>query len=231
MILLIDNYDSFTWNLVHLVAGAQARKGAAAAHGIVVARNDEMTVEAARGLDGGRGPSHLIVSPGPCGPPEAGVSVEMIRAFAGRIPVLGVCLGHQCIAAAFGMRIERLDAPVHGLATPVHHDGRGLFEGLPNPLDGARYHSLIVPEAELNGPEHGGVRRPVSDAGAWEVSAWAGGTAGEGRIVMGMRRVWADARTPALEGVQFHPESFLTEHGSAMASRFLGGSVGDSLGP
>jgi anthranilate synthase component 2 len=293
LILLIDNYDSFTWNLVHLVAAARRdgavgatvlsalRPGRASgpdtalaskpartvAPGINVARNDEITVEDARAMR----PTHVIISPGPCGPAEAGVSVDIVREFAGRVPVLGVCLGHQSIAAAFGMRVRRLENPVHGLASPVHHDGRGLFEGLPNPLAAARYHSLVVPEEQL---KHGG--NGEKNGEGWEVSAW--GETEHGKIVMGMRRVWmhpspvlprpdggrgrvfeagggvypqnplrlegcavnppppsgrgrrkaattsVSARAP-LEGVQFHPESFLTEHGVAMMRRFLGDTV------
>jgi anthranilate synthase/aminodeoxychorismate synthase-like glutamine amidotransferase len=205
---------------------------------VVVARNDEITIDEARDLR----PTHVIISPGPCGPERAGVSVNIVREFAGRVPILGVCLGHQCIAAAFGMHVERLESPVHGLATPVHHDGRGLFEGLLTPLHAARYHSLVVPEVELKHGGHGG--HGDSEDG-WEVSAWMETRAG--RVVMGMRRAWAlpsplpprpgggggrvvgagggaPAKAPR-ESVQFHPESFLTEHGVAMMRRFLGDTV------
>ena len=184
-VLLLDNRDSFVWNL------AQAF-GALGAEPLVV-RSDATTVEevlAAR-------PDRLVVSPGPCGPAEAGISVEAIRARAGRVPVLGVCLGHQCIAAAFGGRVVRAPAPRHGMTSLVHHDGRGVLRGVPGPLSAARYHSLVVEEGSL--------------PSCLEVTA----RTGDG-IVMGVRH-----RTDPVEGVQFHPESFLTPDGPTLLRNFM----------
>jgi anthranilate synthase/aminodeoxychorismate synthase-like glutamine amidotransferase len=199
LILVIDNYDSFTWNLVHRLAEAEPslREG-----DIRVIRNDELRPPDIEALGGGAGPSHIVISPGPCTPREAGASVDMVRAFAGRVPILGVCLGHQCIAEAFGMRVERHACIVHGKPWTVHHDGRGVFAGLPDGITAARYHSLIVREGDI-GRE-------------WEVSAWA--EDGGGRVVMGMRLRGAGA---PLEGVQFHPESFMTPDGVRMLRTFL----------
>jgi anthranilate synthase/aminodeoxychorismate synthase-like glutamine amidotransferase len=184
-LLLIDNYDSFTYNLVQafMVLGADVR----------VHRNDELTVDEARALE----PTHLCISPGPGTPYDAGVSMDMIRAFAGRIPVLGVCLGHQSIVEVFGGKVVRAARLMHGKTSPVHHDGGSLFAGLPQPCEVGRYHSLIA------SPE----RMPAE----LEVSA----RTYEGEI-MGVRH-----RTLAVEGVQFHPESILTPEGPRLLGNFL----------
>jgi len=195
VVLLIDNYDSFTFNLVHAMAAVRPDMA------VRVVRNDELSAAAMVEL----APSHLIISPGPCGPMEAGESMAAIRALAGRAPILGVCLGHQCIAAAFGMSVVRGE-PRHGKTSVMRHDGLGVFAGLPDPMVVMRYHSLRVEEATV-GEE-------------WAVSAWVEGEAGEKRTIMGLRRERAGEAT--VEGVQFHPESFLTEHGEAMVGRFLG---------
>ncbi|HEX6571483.1 MAG TPA: aminodeoxychorismate/anthranilate synthase component II [Steroidobacteraceae bacterium] len=184
-LLLIDNYDSFTYNLVQafLVLGAE----------VLVHRNDAITVEQAQAL----GPSHLCISPGPGTPHDAGVSMDMIRAFAGRVPVLGVCLGHQSIVEVFGGEIVRAGRLMHGKTSPVEHDGRGVFEDAPRPLQVGRYHSLIA--------------RPESLPPALEVTA----RTPEGEI-MGVRH-----RDFVVEGVQFHPESVLTPDGPRLMGNFL----------
>jgi anthranilate synthase component 2 len=190
MLLMIDNYDSFTYNLVHYFAelGAEVR----------VVRNDEITVEGIAALQ----PQQLVLSPGPCSPAEAGVCVPAVRHFAGRLPILGVCLGHQSIGAALGGRIVRAQRQMHGKASTLQTDGRGLFEGLSERFQVIRYHSLAIERETL--PED------------LEVSA----TAEDGEI-MGVRsRSLAGTATP-LEGVQFHPESILSEHGHAMLRNFL----------
>ena len=184
-LLLIDNYDSFTYNLVQafLVLGAE----------VTVYRNDALSPAEARAL----APSHLCVSPGPGTPYDAGVSMDMIRAFAGRIPVLGVCLGHQAIVEVFGGKVVRADRLMHGKTSLVSHDGRTLFAGLPQPCEVGRYHSLIAAPPSLP-PE-------------LEVSA----RTAEGEI-MGVRH-----RALPVEGVQFHPESILTPHGPQLLANFL----------
>jgi anthranilate synthase/aminodeoxychorismate synthase-like glutamine amidotransferase len=184
-LLLIDNYDSFTYNLVQafMVLGADVR----------VHRNDCITVADARAL----GPTHLCISPGPGTPAEAGVSEDMIREFAGRVPVLGVCLGHQALVEAYGGTIERAERLMHGKESKVIHVGTGLYEGLPNPFAAGRYHSLIARRDEI--PR------------AFEVTAWTA----EGEV-MGVRH-----RELALEGVQFHPESILTPVGPRLLGAFL----------
>jgi para-aminobenzoate synthetase component 2 len=184
-LLLIDNYDSFTYNLVQafLVLGAD----------VLVHRNDAITVEAARTL----APTHLCISPGPGTPRDAGVSMDMIRAFAGRVPVLGVCLGHQSIVEAYGGEVVRAGRLMHGKVSPVNHDGSGVFAGLPQPFDAGRYHSLIA--------------RPESLPGVLEVTA----RTAEGEI-MGVRH-----RELVVEGVQFHPESVLTPDGPKLLENFL----------
>jgi len=185
MILLIDNYDSFTYNLVQALGELGAE--------IKVIRNDEMALDEIETLK----PSRLIISPGPCTPAEAGVSVEAIRTFAGRIPVLGVCLGHQSIGVAFGGNVVRAQRLMHGKTSMVRHDGRGVFHGLSNPFEAMRYHSLIVEESTL--PK------------CLEPCAWS-----EKDELMGMRH-----REFLVEGVQFHPESILTPEGNKLLRNFL----------
>ncbi|MFZ2872893.1 MAG: aminodeoxychorismate/anthranilate synthase component II [Phycisphaerales bacterium] len=216
MILLIDNYDSFTWNLVQRLG--EIDRSLVVGKDLLVVRNDEIDAARAGRLNGGRGPSRVIISPGPCTPKEAGCSAEIIGAFAGRVPVLGVCLGHQTIADMHGMTVTRHAIPVHGKTSPVHHDGRGVFAGLPSPFDATRYHSLVVlPETIPSAP---------AGEDGWEVSAWTDepdlATGGIRRVVMGLRRRWADPGRAPLEGVQFHPESFLTRDGPLLLANFLG---------
>jgi len=184
-LLLIDNYDSFTYNLVQafLVLGAD----------VLVHRNDEITVEQARAL----APTHLCISPGPGTPADAGVSMKMIEAFAGKVPVFGVCLGHQSLVEVFGGKVVRAGRLMHGKTSLVHHDGRGVFDGLPNPFQAGRYHSLIA-------------QRDTIPA-CLEVTAWTP----EGEI-MGVRH-----RELTVEGVQFHPESILTPDGPQLMGNFL----------
>ncbi len=214
MILLVDNYDSFTWNLVQRMG--ELDPSIELDRDLLVVRNDAITPEEAEALDGGRGPSHLLISPGPCTPAEAGVCPAMIDRFAGRIPVLGVCLGHQCIGALHGMPVVRHPVPVHGKTSLVHHDNQGVFAGLPNPFQATRYHSLVVP---LEAAQQAGDR-------GWAVSAWTDEELPGGesrRVVMGLRRVWEGSvsdRQP-LEGVQFHPESFMTPEGPRLLANFL----------
>ncbi|KTR89126.1 aminodeoxychorismate synthase component II [Pantoea dispersa] len=189
MLLLIDNYDSFTWNLYQYFCelGAQVR----------VVRNDAMTLEEMTALP----LSHLVISPGPCTPDQSGVSLEAIRYFAGRLPILGVCLGHQAIAQAYGAQVVRARQVMHGKTSAVQHTGQGVFRNLNNPLTVTRYHSLIVARDTLP-PE-------------FEVTAWSlrDGVADE---IMGFRH-----RTLPLEGVQFHPESILSEQGHQLLANFL----------
>jgi anthranilate synthase/aminodeoxychorismate synthase-like glutamine amidotransferase len=208
VILVIDNYDSFVWNLVHALAAAEP--SLELGRDIHVVRNDGVTVKTAAAMDRGRGPSHIVISPGPCSPAEAGVSAEMVGAFAGRVPILGVCLGHQCIAAAAGMEVVESGRPVHGKAASVHHDGRGVFRGMPSPLEAARYHSLVVPRLREG----------------WECTAWL--EEGGGRTVMGLRRAWEGPGKAAVEGVQFHPESFMTPQGVGMLGNFLRAGGGEA---
>ncbi len=192
-LLLIDNYDSFTYNLVQafMVLGAE----------VIVHRNDALSIDAAAALE----PSHLCISPGPGTPQQAGVSIAMIRAFAGRIPVFGVCLGHQSIAEAFGGRVVRAPRLMHGKTSPIEHDGRGVFAGLPSPCEVGRYHSLIAEHASL----------PA------ELVVTARTAEGE---IMGLRHTQLN-----IEGVQFHPESVLTPLGPAMMKNFLASSGGRAL--
>jgi para-aminobenzoate synthetase component 2 len=185
MILLIDNYDSFTYNLVQYLGGLGA--------GCQVYRNDQIDLAAIRQED----PEYLIISPGPCTPKEAGISQEAIRQMAGRIPILGVCLGHQCIGSAFGGRIIRAERLMHGKSSPIFHDGKTLYQGLPNPFQAIRYHSLLVERESL--PE------------CLEISA----ETREGEI-MGLRH-----KDFVIEGVQFHPESIMTREGKALLKNFL----------
>jgi len=185
MLLMIDNYDSFTYNLVQYLGelGAEVR----------VYRNDAITPDEIAALH----PQQIVVSPGPCTPTEAGVSVDVIRRFAGQIPILGVCLGHQSIGAAFGGNIVRAARLMHGKTSPIHHDGRTIFRGLTQPFEATRYHSLLI-------------ERPTLPA-CLELSAWTV----EGEI-MGVRH-----RQHVVEGIQFHPESILTIEGKRLLENFL----------
>lgn len=189
MLLLIDNYDSFTFNLVQRFGEIDSSLP------IHVVRNDRITPEEAVELD----PSHLVISPGPCTPKEAGVSAAIIDRLQGRIPILGVCLGHQTIGDLHGMVVRRNEVPVHGKTSMVHHDSQGVFAGLSDPFQATRYHSLVVD-------------RDTVPSG-WTVSAWL-----EDGMVMGLRR---SGDGPPVEGVQFHPESFLTTEGPRLLANFL----------
>jgi anthranilate synthase/aminodeoxychorismate synthase-like glutamine amidotransferase len=185
MILVVDNYDSFTWNLVQLllVQGAE----------VDVRRNDAITAEEVEAL----APAGILISPGPCGPAEAGAAPAIVRRMAGRVPIFGVCLGHQVIAHVFGARVERAPEPVHGKAARIEHDRRGVFANVPSPFSAVRYHSLCVPESSL--PPELAVTARSADG-----------------VVQGLRH-----RTLPLEGVQFHPESILTESGGTIVANFL----------
>jgi anthranilate synthase/aminodeoxychorismate synthase-like glutamine amidotransferase len=212
MILLIDNYDSFTWNLVQRLG--EIDRTLEPGRDLVVERNDRITPAEAERLDGGRGPSHILISPGPCTPKEAGVSSAFIRVFGGRVPVLGVCLGHQCLADSHGMVVERHRIQMHGKTSPVTHDNAGVFAGLSNPFTAMRYHSLAVrPGTVPTGRD--------AEGNGWAVSATAVDPDGGAEVVMGLRRVWADASAAPLEGVQFHPESFMTPEGPVLLWNFL----------
>jgi anthranilate synthase/aminodeoxychorismate synthase-like glutamine amidotransferase len=191
MILLIDNYDSFTYNLVQRIGEIDP------SYEIEVHRNDEISLDEIAA----KNPTHLIVSPGPCTPLEAGISVPCIERFAGKIPLLGVCLGHQSIGQATGGIIVRAKQLMHGKTDRIEHDGQGLFTGLPNPLTATRYHSLVI--------------RPDTLRKDFIVSAWAAAPDGSREIMAIRHEKWP------LFGVQFHPESFLTEHGHDMLRQFL----------
>jgi len=199
MLVIIDNYDSFTYNIVQTVAANSLKDGRV--EDIRVFRNDKITVREIEKLN----PERLLISPGPCTPKEAGISIEAIRYFAGKVPVLGVCLGHQSMAEAFGGTVIRAGRIMHGKTSPIHHDGKGVFTGLPNPFDGMRYHSLIVDDKDL--PD------------CFEVSC----RTDEGEL-MGIRH-----REMILEGVQFHPESIMTPDGITLLKNFMDADYPDSL--
>ncbi|MDR9892606.1 aminodeoxychorismate synthase component 2 [Pseudenterobacter timonensis] len=185
MILLIDNYDSFTWNLYQYFCELGAE--------VVVRRNDELTLAEVATL----APQKIVISPGPCTPDQAGISLELIRHYAGKLPILGVCLGHQAIGQAFGATIVRAAKVMHGKTSPITHTGTGVFQGLNHPLTVTRYHSLVIDPPTL--PD------------CFEVTAWS-----DTREIMGIRhRDWD------LEGVQFHPESILSEQGHQLLANFL----------
>lgn len=190
MILMLDNYDSFTYNLVQylLELGAQ----------VEVRRNDEISVDQALALN----PKAVVISPGPCTPNEAGISMDLIRACAGRLPTLGVCLGHQSMAAAYGAEIVRAPRIMHGKTSAIRHQGQGVFEGLNDPLTVTRYHSLVIAPDTL--PE------------GFEVTSWSYTDTGEKECIMGIQNTEL-----GLEGVQFHPESILSEQGHDMLNNFL----------
>jgi anthranilate synthase component 2 len=189
MVFVLDNYDSFTYNLVQYLGeqGAEMR----------VARNDELSVDEVEALH----PDRILLSPGPCTPQDAGILIPLIQRMAGKAPILGVCLGHQAIGAAFGGTVIRAAELMHGKTSPVQHDGKGVFTGLPTPLTCTRYHSLIVQESDL----------PAE----LEITARSEGKDGQ-PIIMGLRH-----RSLPVEGVQFHPESVLTEGGRQMIRNFL----------
>ena len=191
MLLMIDNYDSFTFNIVQYFGelGADVR----------VYRNDEITIEQIEALK----PDYLVISPGPCTPHEAGISVEAIKHFAGKLPILGVCLGHQSIGQAFGGKIVHAREVMHGKTSPIHHVNTGVFSDLANPFLATRYHSLVIDQASL--PD------------CLEVTAWTE-VNGKHDEIMGVRH-----KTLDIQGVQFHPESILTEHGHDMLKNFLDG--------
>jgi len=190
MLLMIDNYDSFTYNLVQYLGelGVDVR----------VFRNDKITLQEIEAL----APEQIVISPGPCTPNEAGVSVEAVRYFAGKIPILGVCLGHQSIGQCFGGKIVHAKAIMHGKTSMIHHDNQGVFAGLRNPFEATRYHSLVIEPASL--PE------------CLQITAWTNDEHGELDEIMGVRHT-----SLAVEGVQFHPESILTEHGHDILRNFL----------
>jgi anthranilate synthase/aminodeoxychorismate synthase-like glutamine amidotransferase len=185
MILLLDNYDSFTYNLYQYLSelGADVR----------VVRNDQATASEIESMS----PERIVISPGPGTPKEAGISVELIERLAGKLPILGVCLGHQCIGEAFGATVAGAGEIMHGKSSTIEHDGKGVFRGLPNPIEAIRYHSLAI--------------QPDSVPESLEVSAWS-----DSGVIMGVRH-----REYAIEGVQFHPESILTADGKAILKNFL----------
>ncbi|MDD1622561.1 MAG: aminodeoxychorismate/anthranilate synthase component II [Methylococcaceae bacterium] len=189
-VVMVDNYDSFTYNLVQYLGELGAD--------VVVVRNDEVTVADIESFR----PDKIVISPGPCTPKEAGISVETIRTYAGKFPILGVCLGHQSIGYAFGGNIIHAKQIMHGKVSPVYHKDVGVFKGLSNPFTATRYHSLVIEQASL--PD------------CLEVTAWTQDASGNIDEIMGVRH-----KTLDIEGVQFHPESILTEHGHEMLRNFL----------
>jgi len=201
VILIIDNYDSFTWNLVHRLGELDDTLD------IRVVRNDELNADEIEALN----PERIIVSPGPCTPTESGVSNDVLSRLAGTVPILGVCLGHQCLGFIHGMTVERHSRIVHGKTSEIHHDGAGIFDGMSNPFIATRYHSLVV-------------REETVDRSAWDVSAWTDDVLEDGsavRVVMGLRRTSDDPNAAPIDGVQFHPESFLTTEGHRLFANFL----------
>ncbi|MES2501952.1 MAG: aminodeoxychorismate/anthranilate synthase component II [Pseudomonadota bacterium] len=190
MLLMIDNYDSFTYNLVQYLGEL--------GQDVQVYRNDEIDLATVKKLN----PRHIVISPGPCTPNEAGISVPLIHEFAGKIPLLGVCLGHQSIGQAFGGHIIKAKTLMHGKTSLIHHTNTGVFKDLPNPYTATRYHSLVIEHATI--PD------------CLEITAWTEDANGEFDEIMGVKH-----KTLAVEGVQFHPESVLTEHGHALLNNFL----------
>lgn len=190
MLLMLDNYDSFTFNVVQYLGelGEDVR----------VFRNDEITIEEIKAL----APKRIVISPGPCTPNEAGISMAVIEAFAGKIPLLGICLGHQSICQVYGGNIVRAGKVMHGKISPIHHNGEGVFAGLPSPYNATRYHSLVVDKANL--PD------------CLELTAWTETDDGSIEEIMGVRH-----KTLDVEGVQFHPESILTEYGHDLLANFI----------
>jgi len=190
MLLMIDNYDSFTYNLVQYFGELKAD--------VKVYRNDKITIAEIEKLK----PDHLVISPGPCTPNEAGISLEAIRHFAGKLPILGVCLGHQSIGQAFGGKIVHANAIMHGKTSMIHHTGKGVFNGIESPFEATRYHSLVIEKQSI--PD------------CLEITAWTENEKGDLDEIMGVRH-----KDLEVEGVQFHPESILTQHGHTMLKNFL----------
>jgi anthranilate synthase component 2 len=190
MLLMIDNYDSFTYNVVQYLGELGAE--------VKVVRNDEIAVADIAGM----APERIVISPGPCTPNEAGISMAVIEAYAGKLPILGICLGHQSIGQVFGGRVVRARQVMHGKTSPIHHRGEGVFRGLSQPFEATRYHSLVVERETL--PD------------CLEITAWTETESGEMDEIMGLRH-----RELAVEGVQFHPESILTAHGHDLLRNFL----------
>jgi anthranilate synthase component II len=190
MLLMIDNYDSFTWNLVQYLQALGAD--------VQVVRNDALTVAQIRAI----APERIVISPGPCTPNEAGVSVEVIRELGAHVPILGVCLGHQSLGQAFGGKVIRAKTIMHGKTSPIRHEGKGMFAGIPDGFEATRYHSLVVERESL--PD------------CLEITAWTENADGSFDEIMGLRH-----RTLPVEGVQFHPESILTQHGHDLLRNFL----------
>lgn len=190
MLLMIDNYDSFTYNVVQYLGELGAD--------VHVYRNDEITIAQIEAMQ----PEKIVISPGPCTPDQAGISLQVLEHFKGKLPIFGICLGHQSIGQAFGGEIVRASKVMHGKTSPVHHNNEGVFEGLPNPVTATRYHSLVINKDTL--PE------------ALEITAWTENEDGTMEEIMGVRH-----KTLDIEGVQFHPESILTECGHALLDNFL----------
>ena len=190
MLLMIDNYDSFTYNVVQYLRQLDAQ--------VIVKRNDEISVEQALALV----PDKIVISPGPCTPNQAGISMAILEAFAGKVPLLGICLGHQCIGQVYGASIVRAAKVMHGKVSPIHHLGEGVFKGLNNPFTATRYHSLVIDKDSL--PD------------CLEMTAWTENECGDIDEIMAVRHKHLD-----IEGVQFHPESILTEHGHDLLHNFL----------
>jgi anthranilate synthase component 2 len=195
MLLMIDNYDSFTYNLVQYLGELKAE--------VVVRRNDQVTLDEIESMS----PNHIMISPGPCTPNEAGISLEVIKAYAGKLPILGVCLGHQSIGQAFGGEIVHANQIMHGKTSMIQHREQGVFAGLENPFEATRYHSLVINKASL--PD------------CLELTAWTSCNGDEMDEIMGVRH-----REFQIEGVQFHPESILTRHGHDLLQNFLNLSGG-----
>ena len=193
MLLIVDNYDSFTYNLVQRIGEIGIKQGSIPTMKVI--RNDELTVQEVKDLN----PSRLLLSPGPCTPHESGICRDLVKVFRGKIPILGVCLGHQAIADLYGMRVEQYASPVHGKTSKVIHDNKGVFAGLPQPFVATRYHSLVID--------------PETITDEFVQSAWT-----EDGLCMGIR--WIGEGSP-LEGVQFHPESFMTLAGPQLLANFL----------
>ena len=189
-VFMLDNYDSFTYNLVHYLEQLEVE--------VVVKRNDQVSLQEIQSLN----PSHIVISPGPCDPDKAGMSIDVVNHFQGDIPILGVCLGHQTIGQVFGAKVVQASQVVHGKVSPVYHNSQGIFQGLPNPYTATRYHSLVIDKASL--PD------------CLEVTAWTENSPGELQYIMGIKH-----KSLPIEGIQFHPESVLSEHGLELLQNFI----------